>query len=156
MALSQFDHAPWELKKLVLPQHADHAGVMWHGTYVHWLEEARVEALSQVGLPYRDMSLEGLEMPVVSLQINYISSLLHGEKVLLESWALPREGIRWPWQTRFLRTDRSCVAEAKVALVLVAREANKLRLIRRTPEHISRALLKLHLGPKPIKNENFL
>ena len=27
---------PWKLSKLVLPQHTDHAGVMWHGTYVNW------------------------------------------------------------------------------------------------------------------------
>ena len=23
----------WKIEKIVLPQHADHAGVMWHGTY---------------------------------------------------------------------------------------------------------------------------
>ena len=24
---------PWRLRKRVLPQHTDHAGVMWHGAY---------------------------------------------------------------------------------------------------------------------------
>ena len=23
----------WKIEKIVLPQHADHAGVMWHGIY---------------------------------------------------------------------------------------------------------------------------
>ena len=26
----------WKIEKIVLPQHADHAGVMWHGTYFNW------------------------------------------------------------------------------------------------------------------------
>ena len=40
---------PWRVQKRVLPQHTDHAGVMWHGAYVAWLEEARVEALCPCG-----------------------------------------------------------------------------------------------------------
>ena len=29
----------WVLVRRVLPQHTDHAGVMWHGSYVAWMEE---------------------------------------------------------------------------------------------------------------------
>jgi len=35
----------WELKKKVLPQHTDHAGVMWHGYYLKSLEESRLDAM---------------------------------------------------------------------------------------------------------------
>ena len=38
---------PWQIERTVLPQHTDHAGVMWHGSYLAWLEEARVDALRQ-------------------------------------------------------------------------------------------------------------
>jgi acyl-CoA thioester hydrolase len=44
---------------------------MWHGAYVAWLEEGRVEALARVGLDYAELSSRGLEMPVVSLGIDY-------------------------------------------------------------------------------------
>ena len=40
----------WKIEKIVLPQHADHAGVMWHGKYFNWLEESRINALSEVGI----------------------------------------------------------------------------------------------------------
>ena len=65
---------PWVLKKIVLPQHTDHAGVMWHGSYLNWLEEARVDALAKVGLSYSNLSQNGYEMPVVELNIKYIKS----------------------------------------------------------------------------------
>ncbi|MEY4431853.1 MAG: hypothetical protein RLZZ533_1789, partial [Cyanobacteriota bacterium] len=53
---------PWRLERRVLPQHTDHAGVMWHGTYLAWLEEGRVEALDAAGLAYADLSAQGLEL----------------------------------------------------------------------------------------------
>ena len=62
---------PFRLKKIVLPQHTDHAGVMWHGAYVSWIEEIRVETLNSVGLNYFDLSSSGYEFPVVSLNIDY-------------------------------------------------------------------------------------
>ncbi len=45
-----FETKPWLLDKLVLPQNTDHAGVMWHGSYLTWLEEARVKALFLAGI----------------------------------------------------------------------------------------------------------
>ncbi len=137
---------PWKLNKCVLPQHTDHAGVMWHGAYLSWLEEARIEALDQVGLPYKELSDQGFEMPVVGLKINYIRALLHGETVLLESHSLPRRLARWPWITKFLR-DGDLVAEANVDLVLVRRVGKEHHLIRNIPNKISTYLLKLQFGP---------
>jgi acyl-CoA thioester hydrolase len=103
MVTESVTRLPWQLSKRVLPQHTDHGGVMWHGAYVGWLEEARVEALAAVGLPYRLMALEGLEMPVVRLEMSYKRALLHGDQVVLQSHALAPEGPRWRWQTRLLR-----------------------------------------------------
>ena len=64
-------HNPWICCKQVLPQHTDHAGVLWHGAYVAWLEEARVEALAVVGLDYAELSVQGLELMVVRLELHY-------------------------------------------------------------------------------------
>ena len=74
---------PWRLIRRVLPQHTDHAGVMWHGAYLAWLEEARVEALAAVGLAYSDLSAQGLELPLVHVAVDYKQALLHGDVHLL-------------------------------------------------------------------------
>ena len=87
----------WTLQKRVLPQHTDHAGVMWHGAYIAWLEEARVEALVAAGLSYAAMTNLGFDMPVVSLQIHYLQALRHGDLVCLESVCKEPKGVRWPW-----------------------------------------------------------
>jgi hypothetical protein len=54
---------------------------MWHGAYVAWLEEARVEALAKAGVAYSELSARGLELPVVSLAIDYRRALLHGDAI---------------------------------------------------------------------------
>ena len=87
---------PWQIERAVLPQHTDHAGVMWHGSYLAWLEEARVDALRRAGLAYSDLSERGLELPVISLKIDYRQALLHGESVRVESWVLPQQGVKLP------------------------------------------------------------
>ena len=137
---------PWRLIKRVLPQHTDHGGVMWHGAYVGWLEEARVEALSSTGCPYETMASGGLEMPVVQLQVRYREALRLGDEVVLVSVASAQRGVRWPWFTRFIRRG-VCVAEASVELVLVSVRPDR-RVLRRPPEEVAMAFGALLRGPE--------
>ena len=147
MVIESVTRLPWQLHKRVLPQHTDHGGVMWHGAYVGWLEEARVEALAAVGLPYRLMALEGLEMPVVRLEMSYKRPLLHGDQVVLQSHALASDGPRWRWQTRLLKDDGGCAFEALVELVLVRLDGDRRQVLRRPPSSVATALDLLTQGP---------
>jgi len=142
--------SPWLLQRRVLPQHTDHAGVMWHGSYLAWLEEARVEALAQAGLAYSDLSARGLELPVVSLSINYRQALLHGDLVQLESVVLPRQGVKLPWQSRFVSAAGVVAAEARVELVLVdlLGGPDQRRLLRQLPPDLAAAVQSLIDGPR--------
>ncbi len=139
--------SPWLLRKIVLPQHTDHAGVMWHGSYFSLLEEARIKALSEVGLSYGDLSKEGYELPVVELQIKYLEPLLHGDNFLLQSWVVKGKGPRWQWESKFLKDSQNLVAFSKVELVLIKRDASGLNLLRKGPDYISKALISLTNGP---------
>ncbi len=139
---------PWLLRKVVLPQHTDHAGVMWHGSYLNWLEEARVNALANVGLSYADLSNSGFEMPVVDLKIKYMKTLSHGDKVILRSWSLEQKGTRLPWKTIFFTKDEIPTAEAFLNLVLLQRTESGFRISRTRPKHINVALHQLQKGPK--------
>ena len=140
---------PWILRRRVLPQHTDHAGVMWHGAYLGWLEEARVEALAAAGLDYSVLSARGLELPVVSLSIDYRQALLHGDQVELRSAVESRRGVKLPWRSWFVRADGTVAAEARVDLVLVDLSGGpqKRRLMRRLPSDLALAIDTLTGGP---------
>ncbi len=141
---------PWTLRRRVLPQHTDHAGVMWHGSYLAWLEEARVEALAAVGLEYSALSARGLELPVVSLAIDYRQALLHGDQVELRSRVEPRRGVSMPWRSWFVCADGAIAAQARVELVLIelSAGAQRRRLRRRLPDDLAAAVAALERGPQ--------
>ena len=115
--VDSFSQSPWLLRKIVLPQHTDHAGVMWHGSYLSLLEEARITALSKVGLSYGDLSDEGYELPVVELQIKYLEPFFHGESLLLESWVSKGKGPRLRWLTNFLTDSQKLAALSKIDFI---------------------------------------
>ncbi len=122
---------------------------MWHGVYISWLEEARINALDQVGLSYSSLTAMGIELPVVQLEIQYMKSLFHGEKVHLESWALARKGVRWPWKTNFYKEDRSLAAEAIVNLVFLRIDSKGRKLMRNFPSmEVERAFNALQVGSR--------
>ena len=135
---------PFRLLKRVLPQHTDHGGVMWHGAYVAWLEEARVEALEAIDFPYQRFVATGLDMPVVRLEIRYREALRLGDEVVLESLPRPRLGVRWPWTTRFIR-DGVCMADAEVELVLVQNQG-VLKVLRHPPAEVAEVFATLTGG----------
>jgi acyl-CoA thioester hydrolase len=140
----------WCLQRQVLPQHTDHAGVMWHGAYLAWLEEARVEALAAAGLAYSQLSRRGLELPVVHLSLTYQAPLLHGDRVEVRSLVVPRRGLKVPWQSWFIGPAGQVAARAHVDLALVdfSAGAEKRRLLRQPPEDLAAALASLAAGPK--------
>lgn len=153
-SLMQWDSPPppdraWRLPRRVLPQHSDHAGVMWHGAYIAWLEEARVEALASVGLDYSTLSEQGLEMPVVELALTYRAPLLHGDRAEVRSLVMPPRGLRLPWRSWLIGPGERVAAEALVELVLVDFRAGpqNRKLMRRLPPEVAKALQKLTEGP---------
>ena len=117
--MSSILNKDWELTKTVLPQHTDHAGVMWHGSYLNFLEEGRIRALNQVGTSYSELSKEGFEIPVISIDIKYKLSFFHGETCLLMSQFKLENKIRLNCNTLFLKTNGAIGAEAKIGLVVV-------------------------------------
>ncbi len=86
-------------------------------------------------------------MPVVGLEIKYFKTLFHGEEVVIDSWAMSRKGIRWPWISKVYRSNGDLIIEAKVDLVLVRLSDTKRNLLRETPEDLLAVFSSLHQGP---------
>ena len=138
----------WNLTKTVLPQHTDHAGVMWHGSYFNFLEEGRIDALNKVGITYSELSKKGFEIPVISAQIKYKASFKIGEKILLESQFELVNKIRLNCKTLFLKVNGDIGAEALIGLALVRNENDRIKLVREFPPDIKKIFLLLEEGPK--------
>ena len=132
----------WKINKTVLPQHSDHAGVMWHGTYFNWLEEGRINALSKAGINYFDLIKNGFELPLVESKIKYILPLYVGDNIRIESLFSIDKNPKIKINSKFINENNKVLTLAEVNLVLV--DKNNFTIIRKRPDFISNAFLKLH------------
>ena len=136
----------WRLIKETLPQHTDHAGVLWHGYYLNWLEEARLDALSKAGLKYIDLIKDGYEMPVVSINIKYKSPIYHGEVILIESEFIINKSPRINIKSNFIGSNNTIMTSVTIDLVLINKE--NFSIVRKKPKYLLEALINLKNGPK--------
>ena len=132
----------WKIKKTVLPQDSDHAGVMWHGTYFNWLEEGRINALSKAGISYFELTKNGFELPLINASIKYITPLHLGDNITIESIFKIGKSPRIKIISKFTNESKEVLTLAEVNLVLV--DKNNFSIIRKRPEFISKAFLKLN------------
>ena len=132
----------WEINKTVLPQHSDHAGVMWHGTYFNWLEEGRINALSKAGLNYFDVTKRGFELPLINASIKYILPLCLGDDIKIQSLFYIGKSPKIKINSKFINESKKIMTIAEVSLVLV--DKNNFSIIRKRPDFITKAFLKLN------------
>lgn len=126
----------------VQPHHTDYGGVVWHGTYLTWMEEARVECLRSIGIDFADLVLLGCDLPVVELSVRYHRAIQLGMAVIVKTRIAEVSGVRMNWDYGIVSTERQHLyTTAKVTLVGLDRERGKI--MRQLPASIKDALEKL-------------
>ncbi len=123
----------------VYPHHTDYAGVVWHGTYLTWLEAARIERLQALGLGYHEMVNLGYELPVVEINIRYHTAVTMGDRVIVNTRLEARTGVRIILAYRIESADGSRLhVSGNLTLVAIDRASNKIA--RTLPEAIEKAI----------------
>jgi acyl-CoA thioester hydrolase len=124
----------------VQPHHTDYGGVVWHGSYVSWLESARIECLRAAGVPFEDLVNLGYDLPVVDLQIRYRQPLSLGMAAIVKTRLAPLTGIRlhWLYEIETLNPSPQVCITAKVTLVTV--DITHRKVVRRLPAEVKEIL----------------
>ncbi len=157
------DASPWfDYPIQVHPHHTDYAGIVWHGSYVRWMEEVRVMALAQAGVSFAGLVDMGCDLPVVDLQIRYRQAMRMGSAGVLKARMQPRRGVRLVWDYELwgdAALEREASGEmsgeasgkasggaglhltAQVTLVAIDRASGKI--MRRLPPVLMRAIAQL-------------
>lgn len=60
-------------------------GIVYHGSYVPWLECARIQLLDDLGFPYREMEKMGIRLPVIELNCRYKASARFDDRVRIHA-----------------------------------------------------------------------
>lgn len=121
----------------VQPHHTDYAGAVWHGTYVTWLESARVECLRVVGIPFEQLVSLGYDLPVVALDLRYRQPLTLGTSAVVKTRLAPMTGIRlnWLYEIETVGPQPQLCLTGQVTLVTVSMGDRKV--MRRLPAEVA-------------------
>jgi acyl-CoA thioester hydrolase len=138
----------YRISKVVLPADTDYSGAMWHGTYVRWLEEARVRHLADIDVHYDKLvSDTRLELVVTSLNIRYARAARMGDLVTLtQRFAMESSSrVRLVTKSTFTREDDGAsLATAEVTVTPINIDTGKV--VRRWPESLEVAVVRMFTG----------
>ncbi|MBK9294490.1 MAG: acyl-CoA thioesterase [Oligoflexia bacterium] len=96
----------------------DAMGVVHHASYLHYLENARIEWLRSQGLSYAKMQADKLHLPVVKINIRYKKPCRFDDVIVVA--ATPRlEGIRMIFDYEIKKQSGEVVLNAQTEHVLV-------------------------------------
>jgi acyl-CoA thioester hydrolase len=141
--LPQLPGEKWfEYPVISYPHNTDYGGIAWHGTYITWMEEARIACLRSIGIEFADLVSIGCDLPVVELALRYHQSVRMGMSAIVKTRMTEISGVRINWDYQIQSTDaQTLFVTARVTLVAVDREKGKI--MRQLPPPVKDALTKL-------------
>ena len=79
----------------------DQMGFVYYGNYATYFEVARVEMLRSVAITYRSLEENGILLPVVRFQINYLAPAHYDDELLIKTFIReqPSARIKFEYQT---------------------------------------------------------
>ncbi|QYA27120.1 acyl-CoA thioesterase [Gramella sp. MT6] len=122
-------------KTLVKVRYAetDQMGVVHHGNYPQYLEIARLEWLSALGISYKNMEEEGIMLPVYELNLKYIKPVTFDENLTIETRLRELPNVKITFNYSVFNEQGDLVTSATSVLVFMD---SKTRRPVRCPQNI--------------------
>ena len=115
----------------------DAYGVVWHGSYLRWLEMGRVGVCEMLGHNLIDLKEKDIVLPVVNLNVKYKMSAKLNDVVVTETEISEFNGftVKFKQIIRSKETGKVCI-DAGVSVVAID---NNGKLYRKMPEVLAKS-----------------
>ena len=115
----------------------DAYGVVWHGSYLRWLEMGRVGVCEMLGHNLIDLKEKDIVLPVVNLNVKYKMSAKLNDVVVTETEISEFNGftVKFKQIIRSKETGKVCI-DAEVSVVAID---NNGKLYRKMPEVLAKS-----------------
>ena len=113
----------------------DMMGVVHHANYIHWMEEARIVWMDQMGFPYRAMEAQGIVSPVRAVSCKYLRSCTFGDEIDITIRVASFNGVVLEIGNEMVNpATGETVFQGSSEHVFLTREGRFVRLKRELPE----------------------
>lgn len=118
----------------------DAYGVVWHGSYLRWLEMGRVEMCEKMGYNLIQLQAQDITLPVVNINVRYKSSAKLNDEMIIETAIKKFNPLSVTFEQKIKnKSNNKTYIEAVVDVVAVNNEG---KLYRRMPKILTDAFEK--------------
>ncbi len=112
----------------------DAYGVVWHGSYLRWLEMGRVMLCEQAGYKLSQLEQEDIVLPVAEINIKYKNSAKLEDEIIIETQVIDKGRFYVTFQ-QIIKDEKleKVYIEATVKVVAVNKSG---KLYRSLPEQV--------------------
>lgn len=104
----------------------DQMGYVYYGNYAQYYEEARTEAFRALGYPYKNLEIEGIMMPVRSMNVRYYMPARYDDlltvKVIIPEMPL----AKFIFDYEVYNEEKILINQGSTILVLIEKNTNKI------------------------------
>ena len=128
-----------EVKIRVRYGETDRMGYVYYGNYAEYFEVARVEALRELGLNYKDVEESGIMLPVYTFNIKYFKPAFYDDMLTIKTTIkeIPQARITFEYDT--YNEKKELLNKGETVLVFIDIKTNKPRS---APENFIKKLKK--------------
>lgn len=112
----------------------DMMGVAHHANYIHWMEEARIDFMDQLGFPYTEMERKGILSPVKALSCEYKHPCTFGDEISISVSVDSFNGVIMTIVYAMVNGGGETVCEARSEHVFLDKKGHFVRLKREMPD----------------------
>lgn len=103
----------------------DQMGFVYYGNYAAYCEVARVEAIRQLGLSYKEVEAAGVIMPVLEHHSKFIAPARYDDLLRIVTTIKERPGARIRFEYDIYNQDGKLIHRGESLLVFVDKETGK-------------------------------
>lgn len=104
----------------------DPMGIMWHGHYASFIEDARVSLGNALGIGYQDFYNHGVLIPLRQFHVDYLSPLFYANTYEIKAQLFYSEAARLNYDFTILNAEKKVCARGYSVQLMVDKENNLL------------------------------
>ena len=104
----------------------DPMGIMWHGHYAAYMEDARCALGDALGIGYQDFFDRGYTLPVRQMHIDYLRPLVYKHTYEIKARLFYSEAVRLNYDFTILDEEKNVCARGYSVQLLVDKAGNVL------------------------------
>lgn len=103
----------------------DRMGYVYYGNYATYFEVARVEALRELGITYKEMEDNGILLPVYHYDVKFHKPSFYDDELTVKTTIRIMPAARIVFDYEILNQEKELVTSAHTTLVFIDRKTNK-------------------------------